>query len=107
MLAKTKMKLIKISNDYQKNILKIRFLKKWRKKIRKTKYLSYKRRLNIYKTDYTSDMSMVKPYHFKNTHLKLQSNVRELLHLHNVLFNKIKFNILLADVSKVQPSHTF
>ena len=107
MSDKTKSKILKLGAEYQTNILKARFLKKWRKKIRKTKYLSYKRRLNIYKTDYTSDMALLKLNPFKNVHIKTQPNLKDLLTIHNSIFMKIKFNILLADIAKTQPSHVF
>jgi len=84
-----------ISNDFKKKIIKLHYLKKWRKKLRKTKYLAYKKRFSIYQTDYSSNYSIAKPFFFKSMFLKKNH------YINYILIKKLKSNLwvnsLVAD----------
>ena len=87
-----------LSANYKLKILKLSSILKWRRKIRKTRYVAFKKRLVIYKTEYSSDINFIKPFFYKNLFLDNTKNYLKFIITNNILFKKIQFNLKLNKI---------
>ena len=101
------------SNEFTRKVLKSHYLKKWRKKLRKTKYLAYKKRFSIYQTDYSSLYNINNPFFFKNLFLNksiainylLVRRLKPNLWVNNIVVDKTVTQ-LLSTVNKTTAGNT-